>query len=198
MALTIVTAPASEPLSLDEVKNHLRLSETVGSAEDSVITSYLGAARRYCEQVQGRAYIEQTWKLVLDDFPRGEMITIPRPPLMSVTHVKYYSIGGTAATMTAANYYVDTDSEPGGVRLQYGEVWPSETLRPAAGVEVQFVAGYGSLGTSVPTEIKQAMCMFVGHLYENREALTSTGNIQARELPLGVQALLGLDRIWPI
>lgn len=198
MALTIVTEPASEPLTLAEVKDHLRLSETVGSAEDSVITYYQQTARRYCERFQNRAYIEQTWKLVITAFPRQPYIEIPLPPLMSIDHVKYYGTGGTATTMTAANYYVDTDAEPGRVHLQYGEVWPGATLRPVAGVEVQFVAGYGSAGSSVPDEIKQAINMFTGHLYENREATTPAGNIQARELPLGVQSLLTLDRVWPI
>jgi len=197
MALTIVTEPTIEPLTLAEIKEHLRL-EAGWSVEDSVITFCQKAARRYCEQFQGRAYMEQTWKLTLDAFPRGGVIEIPRPPLLSVTHVKYYGTGGTATTMTAANYYVDTASERGRVHLGYGEVWPGATLRPAAGVEVQFVAGYGSATSSVPDEIKQAINMLAAHLYENREATTPAGSIQARELPFGVQSLLGLDRVIPI
>ena len=198
MVLTIVTEPSVEPVSLEEAEDHLRLSETSTGSEDPVIISYIKTARRVCEQVQNRAYVWQTWNLFLDGFPSKSYIEIPRPPLVSVTHIKYYGTGNTASTLTAGNYYVDTDSERGRVHLGYSEVWPSATLRPASGVEIQFVAGYGSVASSVPSEIQHAIKLLVGHFYENREATTPAGNIQARELPLGVQSLLSLDRVIPI
>ena len=200
MALTIVTEPATEPLTLEEIEEHLRLSETSTGSEDDLLLIFLTAARRYCELDQSHAYIEQTWNLVLDDFPRGGFIKVPRPPLMSVTHVKSYGIGGTAVTMTAGRYYVDTDSKPGGVHLVSGESWPSTPGQPASGVEVQFVAGYGSAASSVPGEVKQAIQLVIGHMYEHRE-----GSDVARMSPewikksfVGVDAILGLDRIWKV
>ena len=200
MALTIVTEPTIEPLDLEEVEDHLRLSETSTGAEDTVLLTFLKVARRYCEQVQGRAYLHQTWNLILDDFPRGDGIVIPRPPLVSVTHVKYYGTGGTSNTMTASTYIVDTDSEPGRVHLGYSEIWPTATLRPVNGIEVQFVAGYGSVQSTVPTEMKQAIKLVIGHMYEHREG----GDVKAMSPTwiaksfMGTDALLGLDRIWPV
>ena len=200
MALTIVTEPATEPLTLEEIEEHLRLSETSTGSEDDLLLIFLTAARRYCELVQAHAYIEQTWNLVLDDFPRGDSIKIPRPPLMSVTHVKSYGIGGTAATMTAGRYYVDTDSKPGRVHLGYGENWPSTILRPASGVEVQFVAGYGSVASLVPGEVKQAIQLVIGHMYEHREGsdVKQMSPDWIKKSFMGVDAILGLDRIWPV
>ena len=200
MALTIVTEPAIEPLTLEQIESHLRLSETSTGAEDGLLQIFLTAARRYCELVQGHAYIEQTWKLILDDFPSGAFIKIPRPPLMSVTHVKSYGTGGTATTMTAGRYYVDTDSEPGRVHLGYGESWPSTVLRPASGVEVQFVAGYGSAASSVPSEVKQAIKLVVGHMYEHREGsdVPQMSPDWVKKSFMGADALLGLDRIWQV
>jgi len=195
MALTIVTEPTIEPLDLEEIEDHLRLSETSTGAEDTVLLGFLTAARRYCERLQGRAYLEQTWDLTLKDFPGGDCIEIPRPPLLSVTHLKYYGTGGTANTMTAANYYVDTDSEPGRLCLAYGEVWPSETLRPDNGVVVRFVAGYGSVQSLVPAEVKQALKLIIGTMYERRE---STDIKEMYQVPDGAHALLSLDRVWPI
>ena len=43
---------------------------------------------------------------------------------------------------------------------------------------------------------KQAILLLVGHWYENREQVT-VGEI-AREIPLGVEALLWLDRNIPV
>jgi len=131
----------------------------------------------------------------LDDWPDGDIITVPRPPLGTVTSITYYGTGGTAATMTADTYIVDTDSEPGRISLGYGKTWPSETLRPVKGVVIQYQAGYGSAASSVPTRIKQAIKLLVGHMYENRE---NTDIKTFVDIPYGVHALLGMDRIWPI
>ena len=200
MALTIVTKPTTEPLTLEDIEEHLRLSETSTGSEDDLLLVFLTVARRYCELEQGYAYLEQTWNLVLDDFPRAAVIKIPRPPLMSVTHVKSYGIGGTAATMTAGRYYVDTDSKPGRVHLGYGESWPSTILRPANGVEVQFVAGFGSAQSAVPTEVKQAIKLIIGHMYEHREGsdVKQMSPEWIKKSFMGVDAILGLDRIWQI
>ena len=200
MALTIVTEPTIEPLDLDELKDHLRLSETSDGSEDTVLRPFLTTARRYGELTQGRAYLEQTWKLTLEDFPSNGVLTIPRPPLMSVTHIKYYGTGGTATTMTAGRYYQDTDSEPGRVVLGYGESWPSATLRPGSGVEVQFVAGYGSAATSVPEEMRQAIKLVAGHMYEHREGsdILKVTPDWIKKSFMGADALFGMDRIWPV
>ena len=195
MALTIVTEPTVEPVDLEEVEDHLRLSDTSTGEEDVVIQSYIKAARRYCERIQNRAYLHQTWDLVLDGWPDGNYIEIPRPPLVSVTHVKYFDTDETEYTMSAGLYYVDTDSEPGRVHLQYGETWPTETLRPANGVAVRFVAGYGSVSSLVPAEIKQALKLLVGHMYERREA---TDIKEVLEITPGAMDLLWLDRIVPV
>jgi len=195
MALTIVTEPTVEPVDLEEVEDHLRLSDTSTGEEDVVIQSYIKAARRYCERIQNRAYLHQTWDLILDGWPDGNYIEIPRPPLVSVTHVKYYETDETENTMSTGLYYVDTDSEPGRVHLQYGETWPTETLRPANGVAVRFVAGYGSVSSLVPAEIKQALKLLVGHMYERREA---TDIKEVLEITPGAMDLLWLDRIVPV
>jgi uncharacterized phiE125 gp8 family phage protein len=195
MSLTIVTEPTLEPVTLEEAEAHLRLSETSTGEEDTLLNGWIKAARRLCERIQNRAYLHQTWTLTLDSFPGLAYIEIPRPPLVSVTSVKYYSTGGTANTMTAGNYYVDTASEPGRVHLGYGESWPSATLRPANGVEVQFLAGYGSVASLVPIEIKQAIKLIVGHYYERRE---NSDIKEVVEIPLGAEALLWMDRVVPV
>ncbi len=195
MALTLVTSPTIEPVTLYEIKQHLRLDSDTSTDEDDVLSNFIIAARDTCEKFQNRAYIDQTWDLVLDDWPGGNIIEIPRPPLGSVTSITYYATGGTAATMTAGTYIIDKDSEPGRVSLGYGEVWPSIVLRPVKGVIVRFLAGYGSAASSVPTRIKQAIRLLVGHMYEHRE------NAEIKKLEnisFGVDNLLTLDRIFPI
>jgi len=57
---------------------------------------------------------------------------------------------------------------------------------------VTFVSGYGA-AAAVPKAIKQALLLLIGHLYENREAVT-TANLN--ELPMAVNALLYPYRVW--
>jgi len=195
MALTIVTAPTIEPVTLEEVKDHIRLSSTVSGTEDTMLLSFITVARDYCERFQNRAFMQQTWDYVIDRWPVGNWITIPLPPLLSVTSVTYYSTGGTANTMTASTYIVDVDSEPGRVALGYDEVWPTETLQPVNGVKVRFLAGYGSAVSSVPARVKDAIKSIVGHMYEHRE---DTDIKELVTIPFGAENLLWLDRVAAI
>jgi uncharacterized phiE125 gp8 family phage protein len=192
MGLKLTTPPASEPVTLQEIKDHLRI---LGTDEDALITVMIEPARDYCEKYQNRAYITQTWELALDQFPSEDRIRIPLPPLQSVSSVKYYGTDDTEYTLPAADYQVDIYSQPGRVVLKYGKSWPSVTLRPANGVIITFIAGYGTTADEVPERMKQAIKVLMGHLYENREA---TDLKELKEVPFAVHALLGLDRIWPV
>lgn len=193
MALVLVSAPATEPVSLTEAKLHLRVDST---ADDSLITALITAAREYVEAFTGRALITQTWDYILDAWPSGDEIVIPLPPLQSVTSVTYRDSDGNTSTVSSSTYTVDTDSEPGRVVLLTGYTWPSTTLYAVGGVRVRFVAGYGDNASDVPQALRQAMLLLVGHWYENREDAT-TANV--RPIPLGAQMLMWPYRVmrWP-
>ncbi|MDA8212165.1 MAG: head-tail connector protein [Clostridia bacterium] len=190
MALKLITAPVSEPIDLTTAKSHLRV-DTID--DDSLITSLIIAAREYAQGFQNRAFVTQTYELWLDAWP--EYIQIPRPPLQSITSIKYYGTDNAEYTLAPADYFVDSVSEPGRAVLAYGKSWPSTTLRPANGIVVTFVAGYGAVA-SVPQQVKQAMLLLIGHWNENREAAIS-GAI-SREIEFAVHALLTMDRVVPV
>jgi uncharacterized phiE125 gp8 family phage protein len=191
MAYKLYSAPAVEPVDLAEAKLHLRVDTT---ADNTLITSLITAAREWIEENCARALVNQTWDLYLDEFPAGEEIVLPRPPLSSVTAVYYTPDGSTQQTFAASNYTVDTVSEPGRIVLDSDAAWPGDTLIPVNGVQVRFVAGYGATGASVPRPIRQALLMLVGHYYENREAI-SVGKTLF-DVPFGVKALLAHYREW--
>lgn len=199
MALKVITPPAAEPVTLTEAKAHLR----AGDSEDTLITSLIKAAREYCEGFQNRAYITQTLELTFDAWPSFPL-DVPRPPLASVTSIKYFDTANVEATFAATEYFVDTDSEPGRIVLAYGKSLPTTTLRPANAVKIRYVAGHPAGGTeqtpepaaNVPMKVKQAMLLLIGFWYDNREAVV-TGSI-SKELEFSVHALLSLDRVVPV
>lgn len=191
MGLKLITPPAAEPVTLQEAKDHLRIT---GSDEDALLTTFIEVAREYCEEYQNKAYITQTWDLSLDEFPKSPY-SLPKPPLQSISSIKYYDQDGTEHEFNASNYLVDTASVKGRVSLAYGKSWPSVTLQPINGVVIQFVAGYGDATTDVPERIRNAIKVLIGQIYENREATDIKEHL---EIPFAVHAILGLDRIWPI
>ena len=167
----VVTAPTEEPLSLDQVKNHLR----VDVGEDDVwLMGAIRAARERAEAVTGRALVTRTVEVTRDGWPAGPVWVLPHPPLQSVTSIKYTDVAGVEATFDAANYLVDARSTPGRIVLKTAAGWPSAVLREVNGVVVRYVAGYGLRG-AVPREIVEGMLLAVGEMYENRENAPGAG-----------------------
>lgn len=189
MALVLVDGPDNEPLSAADFKTHARIDV---SDEDTLITGYLKAVRLLVERLSGHRIITQTWDYFVDDFPAGEAIEIPYPPLQSVTGVYYTDEAGDESTMDADDYWVDTHGRPGRVVLMDNHTWPTATLRSVHGVRVRFVCGYGDAAEDITDEeLLQAIRLLAGHYYEFREEVV-VGRVAAKmeSIPFGVQALL--------
>jgi len=161
----LVTAPVLEPVSLAEMKEHLRITHT---DDDASIYAVQRAAREMAETITGRSLITQTWRLYLDAYPPGSVIELRRPPVQSVTSVKSYPQTGSAITFASTNYTVDTT----GWRLALNNAvgWPTTTLRSVRGVEVTYVAGYGDNPGDVPESIRGWIKLRAAEMFENREA----------------------------
>ena len=187
-SLTQVTPPAIEPVTLAELKDHLRID---AGMEDSLLLGFITTAREWCEGYQNRAYITQTWELGLDEWP--EIINMPLPLLQSTDlKIEYYGTDGVVHLLAATEYQIDVRGYKGRITPAYGHHWPTLTLRPLSGIIVTFKAGYGAVVSDVPERIRTAVKLLAGHLYEHREA---TDIKEVREVAFAVKALLGLDRV---
>lgn len=196
MNIKLQTAPAAEPVDLVEAKLHLRVDI---NNDDTLIEGYILTARRTSEKISNHKFITQTWDIVMDAFPGGDTFTLPKSlsPLASVTHIKYTDEDDNESTFASSNYVVDTYSDPGRIKLDKDSNWPSDTLIELNGVVVRVVVGYGA-EDDVPQEFKQAIMLMVGHWYESRESVVVGAGMVATELPMGVEALLWLDRNLPV
>ena len=180
MPLSLTTAPTAEPIDLAEAKLHARVD---GSDDDVLVASWITAARLYCETFTRRALVTQTWKLTLDGF--ASKIVLPHAPLQAVTSITYIDAAGATQTVTSTVYAVDTDAEPGIVRLGYGQTWPT-TRGFANDVTVNYVAGYV---TPFTTTFGTDVCAAVGHLLEDADIIrvhNSGGTTHALPDPLVV------------
>lgn len=196
----IATEPAAEPVLKDDFKLHRRLAIDAAGAvaydyEDDTIDGFILSSRKWVEHITGRALITQTWDMYLQWWPSGDFIEIGKPPLQSVTYVKYTDSNDVVTTWSPDEYSVDTDSDPGRIVLNYGCSWPDFTPHPKNPINIRFVAGYGAAGSNVEPDIILAIKLLVGHYYINRENSYAAGvNMDIKEIPMGVMSLLANHR----
>lgn len=193
MSLVLVTAPTKEPVSLPEMKLHLRVD---GADDDELIASLIVAARDYVETVTGRKLLAQTWDYALSDWPACDAIVLPFGTLQSVTSVVWKDTTGASTTLTAgSDYLVETNgTDRGRIVLPYGGVWPSGTLYPSNPITVRFVCGATS-ELAVPFPLKAAIKLYVTKLYESRGDDT-VGTTVAEDTTLA--KLLPPYRLWGV
>jgi uncharacterized phiE125 gp8 family phage protein len=202
----IAIPPAAEPITLDEAKRHCAIEI---DDDDELVAALISAARESVEGILSRALITQTIDLTLDGFPFGGgyfnravrqspgltnylptssgRITLPRPPVQSVSWVRYLDTTGQQRTVNPSTYRLLKSSlNPGQLVTATNQIWP--ITYPAEGsVSIRLVCGYGDDAASVPHAIRVALKMIVSHLYNNRDAVVA-GSMQ--ELPFAVASLL--------
>lgn len=183
MRLKLKTAPAVEPVTLEAVKNHLK----VDSNDDNLlITALITTARQLAEKETHRAFITQTWQMYLDS--AAAEIEIPKPPLQQVIDIKIIDDAGNESVVNSTLYDVDwSENSPGRVRLKSGCSWPSH--RGFASFIIEFKVGYGDAAADVPEMLRQAVLQIIGHLYDNRGS---------EDIPAGAKALLWSYKVFTL
>jgi uncharacterized phiE125 gp8 family phage protein len=192
MSLKLVTDAVQEPFTVEEVKHHLRIEV---SADDAMVAAYALAARQFVEAQTRRALMQQTWDYSIDyEYPYYggyKCIRMPRNPVISVSSFKYIDDNGSEQTLAANQYTVVSREHYSYIVEAYDVTWPTLRTVPNA-ITIRFTAGYVDDTSSPqipnpPHDLKQAVLLLTGHLYENREATTP---MNMRDLPMGLQALM--------
>jgi|SRR5579863_10170607 len=188
-SLALLTPPVDWALSLDEVKAQLRIDF---DDDDVYLASLIAAATTHCEAVTGRQLLPATYQLRLDHWPGSmyridrypwshHVIEIPRPPMIALTSIQYYDMGGNLTLWDPSNYVVD---QPSGylagrtrISLAFTKYWPV-ILPQADSVLVEFTAGYPYTGTrtppsGVPPALKLGMQIAITDWYEVRNEGTA-------------------------
>lgn len=204
--LQLVSAPESEPVSVEEAKAHLRVDFI---DDDSLILSLISAAREVVEGKLRRSVFSQTYKLSLDQFPyptsiltkspaqrenwlfpsiyfSDYAIELPTSKVTSVDSITFKDVTGQAVTLPEDHYALDVNSVPARIVPANGGTWPYINSYSPGSIEITFKAGEWD-GDSVPVSIKQAMLLLIGHWYANRAAVTDK---PMTTLPMAVDCLL--------
>lgn len=161
-------------------------SRITQSEQDSVVDGLIEAATRYVERESDRMLRPTTFNVPVMRFWSG-VLKLPKPPLASVTSIKYFDTASVEQTVDSSIYVVRTPwSQPGYVERAPYQVWPVHEWRHFP-VTVQFVCGYAT-AADVPQTYKQAMYLLIGHWFYNREAMVN-GSLP-QEIAMGVSSLI--------
>jgi uncharacterized phiE125 gp8 family phage protein len=185
----VKTAAAAVAVSTADAKTHLRVTDT---DSDTYIASLVALATRIYEERACTSLINQTIVLYLDRFPYGDdgPIYLPRGPVTTVTHVKYYDASNTLTTLAAASYRLNIYQDVPVIEAAYGYTWPDARENITGAVEIEYAAGYGAAAANLPELPVHAIKLLLSHYYERRE---STSEDAVHEVPETLDALIALD-----
>lgn len=172
MRLKMVAAPASSPVSFEDVKLYLRVTHT---EEDSLIESLIAAATDEAQKIMNRQLIQADYEYYA--YTDG-VLRIPRPPLVSISTVHSVDSYGIETLVDAADYSIDTHSDPAKL-----------TTTVTGTVKVSYTTGYVNVA-AVPDAIKLWIKVMVGFMYESRE--------EDKPKPKYIDGLLSSYRVIPV
>lgn len=175
----------SAVMAYTDIQVHLRLD---GTTDQTLVEGMISAVTKRIESFIDQKLMTQVWSIFYDKFPTenaddqdawwdGEQVghvnslsksirklELPFGPCTSVSFIKTFDESDGTYTMDGSLYSVDYIGPRPVIALKSGNSWPSTTLRPVNGIQVQATFGM----SSVPEDIKSAMKICVSRLYENR------------------------------
>ena len=171
MPLFAVSAAGFAVVSTADAKEHLAV---LHSDHDTLIASLVGYATELVQNMASIQIPQKTLRVTLDSFPSDEII-LPRPPVQSITSVKYYDSDNILQTWSDTEWESDLYADSPWVanlnntriRPVSSNVWPTVYSRISP-VQINYVAGWKT-AASVPGPLIQAIKIVTADLYENRE-----------------------------
>lgn len=181
MKLTETSSNFAEPITLSELRKHLRIEH---NEEDSYLSLLIGAARSVAENVIDGIIADRSFSLTLDEFP-SQIIIPSRPVDPASIEISYLDKEGNRQIFSNFDYVSDLYLTS--VYPDYNVSWP-ETEAGYNKVTVTFTSGFASYYGQMPKAVKHAVLMIAGTLYDQRE--DHTAQIKLHEVPTSSHMLL--------
>jgi uncharacterized phiE125 gp8 family phage protein len=162
MALVLNLAPATEPISVADLKAHLRIDTT---ADNAALASMITTARLQIEAALALALITQHWTWTFDRWPRRASVELPISPVQSILSFTVMCSDGLLTVPSSATIL---DGNGIAARLITKDGWPAPSVA-ALGIEIKFTAGYGATPADVPAPLRHAVLLLAAHWYGHRD-----------------------------
>lgn len=163
ITLKIVEKPTVEPITLSEVKSHLRLENP---EEDLYLESLIVVARHWLEGFLNQSLIDQVWHLhwcweqsdtigLLSRDAFLNRIWLPKGPVVTIKSV---TSGKEGHQRCLSNY--DVKRQGAQLCLDFKEFHQEG--------DIIYSTGYGSSPAEIPADLRYCLIRIVGSSYENR------------------------------
>ncbi|MDB5579909.1 MAG: hypothetical protein JWR80_5085 [Bradyrhizobium sp.] len=175
MPAILLVAPSAEPLSLVEANAFLRVEH---DADDAIIAALIAAARGHVEALTRRALLLQSWRVVLDAWPRDGRLRLRIGPLRALLAARTFDAAGISHVIDVQSFVLDAAAN-----VIASPCWALPAPgRGTAGIEFDIACGFGA----TPADVPEPLRMLLAHWYDNRGVISPA----ALPLPIGVAALL--------
>jgi uncharacterized phiE125 gp8 family phage protein len=162
-------------VTVDELKNHLRI-ELDETAEDDLLISLILSSTAAVEKYIQSILISSDWEYTMISLQDAEIVQnnkgilyLPLQPVQSVTGI--YSIAYSGIEDENLEVEIDPDSYVFNASLGYiirtpCYLWPSNG--EYAGFKIKFSAGYGTAASDIPSDIREAVLRLAASHYSVR------------------------------
>lgn len=167
---TIITSvqPSSEPVTAQEVFDHLGFNGSVTPVQD-MLNGFVSTARMMFEEwTGGRIVLPTTFIQYFEDWPcGGGPIPLAKANVSALTSVKYFDTSNVEQDLSGCS--LDATGTPALVFRASTSSYPQLSPDKPRPIAVTFVAGWTNTD-AVPKDVVQAIKMLAGHLYTIRES----------------------------
>jgi uncharacterized phiE125 gp8 family phage protein len=156
MPSILLTAPAVEPVTLDEARAFLRIEH---NDDDEVIAALAAGSRIHVEAQTRRALITQGWRISADSWPADGRLQVRPAPLQSLDAARVYDFDSVAHEVDTQAFVADLANSA----LVFAPWALPAPGRLAAGIELDVTVGYGDAAIDVPEALRQAIRLLTAH-----------------------------------
>jgi uncharacterized phiE125 gp8 family phage protein len=165
---TVIAPPAQQPLlTLEEARAQLGLQPGC-DCDDADLMRRVEEAVADAETYCGRAFLERTAQLYLDEFPWcGDPIRLPLGKVSAVESVRYYDTDGDLQTLSASKYFTALIGTPARIVCRPESVWPTAQIGRPEAVIVEYTVGWPT-PADVPADLIGAVKLILGDRWFHR------------------------------
>lgn len=159
-----------ELITLAEIKKQLKLNEDEAfTVEDALLTTYIKAGIKIAENYINQSISEAKFKITANSFINNYAFI--RGPISAIDSVKYYNEAETEEILPSDTELYELrpiDEFQHEIFYEDFSNLPTVQTGRSNAVTINIITGYAS-GSALPDDIRAAIYLIIGALYENRQ-----------------------------
>ncbi|MEM1273873.1 MAG: hypothetical protein AAGF88_08650 [Pseudomonadota bacterium] len=165
MNLAEIQPVATSNLPIGDLKDHLRLPDGFpdDTSFDDRLEQSLRAGLALVEARTGKALFLRQFAWQIDMWGKGDRLTFPIAPLVSVDVMSMRELDGTATSVNLNDFGTIADIHRPSLQPRSG-AFP--TLNHGAVVDILFTAGFGANWSDLPADLREAVLILAVDFFD--------------------------------